>query len=294
MSNQYAHWADALREGRGAETEPGNPRSGFYRYGREAIAIWRHPADGGLLCSRSGPRRAPVLLDEIDDLFAYCAANPISYETFKTVMDTGQWPDDAPRASERDAVAFDDPGGIAHETAQLKSAFDAFIAGIGRVALKSDADRCANYADAFAAQERKAELARQEAKAPFLAAGREIDARWKPVADEAAAAKRRAKKALEPYLTAERAKAIEAYAEAQDPRLSGPAAVTAGTQGRAVTLRTRQVNAIVDWAALLTHFATLNERPADLEAVCQTCVNRMVAKGFVPPGVEIRHIEEAA
>ena len=292
MSNQYDHWAAALREGRGVETEPGNPRSGFYRYGREAIAIWRHPENGDLLCSRSGPRRTPVLPDEIDDLFSYCAANPIAYATFKEVMETGQWPEDAPKPSPAPLV-LEPHERVVHDIAELRTAYDAWIAYTGEIAWKADADKCGNYASAFADLEREAETARQREKAPILAAGRAVDARWKPVADQAAAGKRLAKKALEPYLAAERAKAIEAYAEAPDPRISGPMSVKAG-QGRGVTIRSRKVNAIVDWPALFTYFASLNERPADLEAACQTAVNRMVAQGFTPPGVEIHRIEEAA
>jgi hypothetical protein len=290
--DQYRHWADALREGRGVETEPGNPRSGFYRLHAEAIAFWRDD-NGHLLCWRSGKRPTPVHADEIDDLFSYCAKNPIPHEMFEAFCETAQWPEDAPRTPPA-PLALPPHEAVAHEIAALKDLFSAWLAAAGRIALKADADKCANYADAFARLEKKAEAARQEQKAPFLAAGRDVDSRWKPVADEAAAGKRLAKKALEPYLAAERAKAIAAYAEAAEKRLSGPAAVTAGTQGRAVTLRTRQVNAIVDWPALFTYFASLNERPADLEAACQTVVNRMVAQGMTPPGVEIRRFEEAA
>jgi hypothetical protein len=293
MSDQYRHWAEALEQGRGVETEPGNPRSGFYRHGREAVAIWRHPANGDLLCSRTGRRRAPVLPDEIDDLFSYCAANPISYATFVAVSKTGQWPEDVPQ-SEPAPLALEPHEALAHETQALKRQFDAFLARTGPIAEKLSADICGNYAETFAAQEKLGETARQEQKAPSLAEGRRIDGLWKPAIAEANAGKRAAKKALEPWLVAERAKAAAAFAQTPDPRLSGPAAVTAGTQGRAVTLRTRQVNAIVDWSALFEYFATLNERPADLEAVSQTVVNRMVASGSTPPGVEIRLIEEAA
>jgi hypothetical protein len=286
-NNQYRFWAEALREGRGVETEPGNPRSGFYRYGREAIAIWRHPENGDLLCSRTGKARTPVLPDEIDDLFGYCAANPISYATFCAVEKTGEWPEDAP-ATTPAPLHLEPHEAIAHETTALKDLFSAWLTAIGRVAQKSDADKCANYVDAFARLEKKAEAARQEAKAPALAESRRIDALWKPVVDAAAAAKRNAKQSLEPYLIAERAKAQF------DPRTNQMEPVKAGTQGRATSLRTRQINAIVDWPALFQYFAGLNERDPNLEAVCQTIVNKTVARGFTPPGVEIRTIEEAA
>jgi hypothetical protein len=292
MSDQYRHWAEALAEGRGVETEPGNPRSGFYRWRGEAIAFWRDEA-ATLLCWRSGRRPAPVHADEIDDLFGYCAANPIPHEMFEAFSSTGKWPEDVPAAPPA-PLALPPHLALAHETQALRAQFDAFLARTGPIAEKLSADICGNYAETFAAQEKLGETARQEQKAPSLAEGRRIDTLWKPAIAEANAGKRAAKKALEGWLIAERAKAAAAFAQAPDPRLSGPAAVTAGTQGRGVTIRIRQLNAIVDWSALFEYFATLNERPADLEAVSQTVVNRMVAQGVTPPGVEIRRIEEAA
>ena len=47
----------------------------------------------GLLLANSGPRAVPEGIDAIDELFGYCAANPISHELYTAIENGGDWPE---------------------------------------------------------------------------------------------------------------------------------------------------------------------------------------------------------
>jgi hypothetical protein len=292
MDPQYSFWKEAVAEGRGVDTEPGNPRSGFYRYKGEAVAFWRDEA-GALLCWRSGGR-IPTKPDEIDDLFAFCAPHPITHEAYQAFVASGRWPEDVEPPAP--LISLEPHEAIALAIDELKEQAAAWLADIGKIATQADADKAGNYAEYFAKFERQAVALHKAEKAPFLEGGHAVDAKWNPVMRRAGMCKRWAKDSSRDYMMAERLR-LEAEEEARATAEGRPARkvnAKAGTQGRAMAVRTRQIAEIVNLRELLEYWAQANVRPVELVEVCQVIVNRMADSGMVPPGVEIKTIQEIA
>jgi hypothetical protein len=131
----------------------------------------------------------------------------------------------------------------------LKSA-DQWLHGLGSISSQVEADKAANYAERFANLETRAEEARTAEKRPVLDLGKKIDAKWKPVIAKASNGKVRMKKALEPYLIAERDRRISSGSnttkDIEPPR--------AGTSGRRIGLRSKQIVSITDLSLLNHHY----------------------------------------
>ena len=329
--DQYAAWRHALKTNTPVPFEPGNPASGFYKVRDrnpdrsirwDVVAVWRD--DDGLQCSRTGPRPAPTHFDEIEALFAICNSTPITHELFQHIFGGGAWPDEV----ETPAVEAK-PDAAPHEALEaeltaLRDQASAWIEAIGAVKTKDDADKAANYADAFAKLERRATELHKSEKAPHLEAGRAVDAAWKPLIDRAGECKAWSKKAAEAFLIAEKRRlaeeqrlrdveAAKAAAEAERLRREAEAAgapppvveapapppmaapkAKAGTSGRAISVRSRTVHNITDRRAFLEYLAALNDHPRELLEVMQLLANRLRAAGVTVPGVETTTIEEVA
>ena len=214
--DQYAAWRHALKTNTPVPFEPGNPASGFYKVRDrnpdrsirwDVVAVWRD--DDGLQCSRTGPRPAPTHFDEIEALFAICNSTPITHELFQHIFGGGTWPDEV----ETPAVEAK-PDAAPHEALKaeltaLRDQASAWIKAIGAVKTKDDADKAANYADAFAKLERRATELHKSEKAPHLEAGRAVDAAWKPTIDGADVAKKWAKGLSVDFARAENARRAE-------------------------------------------------------------------------------------
>lgn len=328
--DQFSAWRLALATGKPVEYTRGSPTAGYFKArGRnpdrsirwDALAIWRAEESGDWICWRTGPYPPPSHVDEIEELFVTCNSTPISYELFMTVSQGGAWPEDVAPV---EVVAELPPHeGAAAELKGLREQAKAWLDGIGKVQTQVDADKCGNFADAFAKIEKRATDQHKAEKAPHLEAGRIVDAAWKPVIESAGLCKSWAKKAAEAFLLAEKARlAAEAKARADEAarierenerarieaeRTGAPPPVAeqaapppppvrakAGNSGRSVGLRSRTVHTIVDVRALLMFFADLNEPNPDLMATLQILVNRMRSAGVTVPGVETKTIEEAA
>jgi hypothetical protein len=139
---------------------------------------------------------------------------------------------------------------LADEIASLWSEVTDWLERIGVIDDQVTADRCANFADAFASFEKQAEERRTATKKPVLDQGRAIDAKWKPIVAAADEAKRSCKKALEPFLIAETAR-IERDAGVLGRTLEG---AKAGTFGRTISLRRVRRVSITDRARLTAHY----------------------------------------
>ena len=164
------------------------------------------------------------------------------------------------------AGALPDEGGqtaeaLTHAIACLWNEVSDWLTGLGEIADQVTADRCANFADAFASFEKQAEELRTTTKKPVLDEGRAIDARWKPVVSAAEEAKRRCKKALEPFLIAETERLEQQFmtqlqAENGDLSLLNLSSLTAkaGTFGRTISLRRVRKVRVLDRRALMVHY----------------------------------------
>lgn len=150
---------------------------------------------------------------------------------------------------------------LADEIALLWNEVSAWLEQTGIIADQVTADRCANFADAFACFEKRAEERRTTLKKPVLDQGRAIDQRWKPIVSAAEDAKRQCKKALEPFLIAEterleRELMEQLLAENGDLSILGcsPLSVKAGTFGRTISLRRVRKIIVSDRRALITRY----------------------------------------
>lgn len=293
MTDQFRHWREAMAAGRGVETERGTPRPGYYRNRNEAVAFWID-ASGTLLCWRSDQSRpTPKKPDEIDDLFGFSATHPVSYEVFQAFRNTSRWPEQIEKQIVDESLPSDK-----RTDAALVSLCDQAAEWIkfigGKVETQAEADKAANFADAFAKIERETIETHRIAKAPHLAAGREVDALWKPLIDKAALGKTWAKKLCAPFLEAERVRlATENLKRAEQAKQDGfiapePLKPKAGTSGRPVHLRKQKTVAVTDMRAFLVHLAEQNDLPEDFIQAVHIHARRMIAAGLKPPGVEVK------
>lgn len=257
------------------------------------VAIWpEHDVAQAPTEDNSSPLKFNCLVSGVDrdpyEVWTWCCRYPVSYETYVAVAEGGEgWPEDLPSELHSELERFDHSGrsvsisseahshggsrllsgsqsiaSIGHNSAGvteaegfleeivivLKSANE-WLAGLGSIGSQVEADRAANYAERFSNLETRAEEARTAEKRPVLDLGKQIDAKWKPIIAKASDGKVQMKKALEPYLIAERDRRIARGSESREidpPR--------AGTSGRRIGLRSRQIVSITDQNALIVHY----------------------------------------
>ena len=167
-----------------------------------------------------------------------------------------------------------------------------------------------------------AEKARKTEKEPHLEAGRQVDAKWKPIVDKATRGTTACKDALTPYRTAkqaakdaaarkareeaeERARAAQAAlkqsddleakfaAEVEIEAAQKLVAVANKIDRSATGLRTTWMHRIVNRRELLLH--VVERYPEDLADMLNEFVRRQVASGLrTMPGVEILEQKRAA
>lgn len=263
LSNSYSWWRHALLGEFGSIYES-DPQPGYYRMRRGKggpwvpVAIWFEEGAYQPSCLVSGLDRDPF------EVWTWCCRYPVSYEVYIAVAERGEaWPEDLPAELHAELQRLDQSAyGIGHNSSRITEA-EAFLEEIS-IVLRSanewlealpeitsqiDADKAANYAERFSNLETRAEEARTAEKRPVLEEGRKIDAKWKPVVSKASDGKSRMKKALEPYLIAERDRRIsKGSSDIEPPR--------AGTSGRRIGLRSRLVVALRDQEALNNHYRT--------------------------------------
>ncbi len=322
--DQFHWWREAVRLGRGVDTEKGNVRCGYYRLRNEAIAFWRDDV-GELRCWRSSDKYTPTKPDEIEDTFSFAAPHPVAYEIFLAFRESGHWPEDiAPIAAPDPELSPDQA--LTAEIDALRDQANGWIKEIASVKTQAEADRAANYAEAFAAFEKRAKETHEAEKRPYLEAGRKVDATWKPIAERAASLKAWAKGTITAFLIAEKkriadeeaARKAEADRIEREARAAREAALKAGapppaesaplppifapppqkagagTSGRKVALRKRTDVVVTDWRAFLTWLGSQNSHDDAFRMAVEKRAKVLIDAGFNPPGVETKEIEVAA
>jgi hypothetical protein len=183
MTHTFTYWQNAL-QGTFGPIHENDPQPGYYRTkpGRKErsmpVAIWKD--DDGLHALRDG---LPV---DPSAVWTWCCQHPVAYDTYVAAAEHGEpWPDEIPVAG----IGHNSDGSFEAELSpadRLKVAVDGlrreaenWLSSIGSVCAQAEADKAANFADAFSQFEREAEDARTAEKKPVLEQGRAIDARWK-------------------------------------------------------------------------------------------------------------------
>jgi len=319
----YAWWNEALRRkaaGYGnrdlGPVSDGFPECGFYRLRRKgetpaAVAIFL--VDGEQVANetrREGARR----VDDVNAIWTWVAKDPVPYETYQAFVETGRWPDMDEAVAEQvenrgigDNQPPDEAATLADQIESAKAGIEAYVKiGDDETLAKAQSLRARlNELAGLATKHHKAE------KEPHLKAGRDVDAKWLPLAKDAKAAADTVRARMDAYETAkfkreqeERRKAEEARAAAEravreaeaagaPPTAPAPepqpapapaqASTIKGGYGRAATVRVVRIARVVDWDAAIAAF---RESEA-LRAIVQNLAQRSVDAGQPVPGVEV-------
>ena len=324
--DQLDAWREALRTGKPVAYERGSPTAGYFKTRArntdrsirwDAVAIWQ--SDGEWCCARTGPIGAPIHADAIEELFAGCNSTPISYELFQHIVEGGDWPEDVKPVETARGLAPHEAA--AAELKAQQEAAKAWAKALGhKPETQEEADKAANYAETFGKIEKSSDKARAAEKEPHLEAGRAVDAKWKPITEGAALAKKWAKGLSEDYARAEAARrqreADEANRKAraeyeaakaradqeaalaakgvvvpqfapppEPPKVIAAEPVKLGTGSRRQSLRKVATWEITDSTAMLKFFAERNIKSDALLAAALADAKTLMAAGIEVPGV---------
>lgn len=297
-ANPFDWWRANLR-GEIDRLDLGHAPCGFFRLRKRdgdllPVAVWQ---EEGVRWAKVGTEE-PICLAEGEQEFcerviAFCWRSPITEEVYFAVSEEGApWPDLPPERTADYANMPSDPlEALRIELEGERIEAEAWLSG-SPIADQAAADRAANWALRFAEMEKRAHEGRRAEKVPHEKAAKEVDARWRPVQDGAAALKARLTEAQTPFLVEKRRReAQERAAAAQAGEAVRPAAsASAGTAGRKTSLRVVRTAEIDDFDAALM---AAKDHP-DVRALIQQIANRSAASGIALPGTRIVTTEKAS
>jgi hypothetical protein len=324
MTDVWQFWRDALA-GKNPPITADNPECGFYkcrdgRGGKWLPVMIRHDDSGELRCRVGNNSNADPL-----EVWTWCAGNPISQADAKHAFETGSFPGDAPLIGDNSGDLS-----LAEQVTEYAAQALSWLRKIGGIKDKSQSDMAANYRAELLRLAKEADKQRDAEKRPHLEAGREIDAKYKPLVDEAKSAADELRSELTRWMNAEEkrleaerrakweleqkaieaarkeAEALRAKKMAEDPIAAlidpepelptmaappEPVKVQAGGQrGRKTGLREVTTYMVTDHTAALAFFA----ESEDVKALVQKLAERASKAGVKVPGVEIRTEKVAA
>jgi len=308
----WGWWRAALKDpraiGRSLPVHDGDPQQGYFRvrYAKdkpfEPVAIWFE--DGQWLAYRSGREvRA-------EDIWTSCCRHPVTYEAYNDAVEGKGWPDDdavvakqvAPPAPGDNSAAIDPVEEIADQIASALAGKDAYA----KIADDETAAKALSLRNRLNELSNKADKIREEAKAPHLAAGKAVDAKWQPLVKKAKAGADEVKGAIAAWETEklrrqreierqqaeelrrqeEARRAVEAAGEASVAE-RGPVATIAPapvaaptpiqpTYGKAASVSVKLVvTEVTDWQALATYMLA----HPDLQALLRQLAQRALDAG---------------
>lgn len=318
MSDQFEWWREALKGNAGPISES-EPKSGYFKL-KDKAGVWRPVAiwekDGDLVCRVAGEQRPPL------DIWTWCAKNPVSKEDAKHAFEHGAWPGDVPQIG--------DNSGMLSLPEEINDAATTALAWLVKSGIsdKASADQAANWRTRLLELGKRADKQRESEKRPHDDAAKAVQAKWKPVVEEAETAAAKIRDALTVWMRAEDAKA-RAEAEAkrkiaeeaarkareaadaaraeaasrnlpppleplyvpQSMQVAEPPKVQAGGQrGRKTGLRNVTVYEVTDYDAALAHVKGHDDVRAAVEKVCRA----MAKAGAAVPGVTEKTEQVAA
>ncbi|MCQ8781667.1 hypothetical protein [Mangrovibrevibacter kandeliae] len=318
----------------------GEPMTGFYRTTTEKggeykpVAFWY--VGGALQAAVDGKVASE---DFARSIWTHACKRPVSHEAYLAKTEKGVWPDEvvaeikgerqslqakpktepAPKRPVRQPSAEPNPRAVIGNNAgpaesaefqQLKDEIDEWRRRLdkelkdGDPADEDSASRVSDIGTKLSELERQADQMRVAEKQPFLDGGREIDAKFKPLTNMAEDGKRKAKRAVTPYLqkkTAEEQERLrqEDAQRQQERRLDDAAGSRREPKAqvgnrKAVSLVKRKVAVIDDPVTLATFMLTKCDPPLpDLIEVIRTAALRMLKAGVAVTGAHLEEIEEA-
>ena len=176
---------------------------------------------------------------------------------------------------------------LSESLSELERDCFAWLDQIGLIETQKQADQAGGFAERFSRLEKEAEEARTFEKRPVLEQGRAIDAKWKPIVTGAFNGKKRMKRALEPFLIAERERLeAEARMSGDGFDISNP---KAGLHGRKISLRSSFVLSVTDEEAVRDYYAQDKRfwRDKDVRVVLKRLAEADLHAGRDVPGAEL-------
>jgi hypothetical protein len=303
----WDYWNSALN-GSPIDVIPGKAEAGYYRMndrrlGRIGLHVWR--MSNGQLACRIGKAPPEVVIDEptfVERIFGWAAKYPVEEENYQFWLEsqTGQWLDDPKDVDEavQSRVGENAPPEVvvAETITELLHELNRWLSGIGgKVETQEHADTAANYASRFSELQKEAVTKHKAEKEPHLQAGRNTDAKWKPIQTSAADAVAYAKRLTTEYLAAEKARRLRDAAEKLEKgKQVNPQdlKVKAGTRGRSTALRTRRVGIVVDAPAFAAWL--VEKQNADMMALLQRLAQGIASAAGEAPGMTTKDEQVAA
>jgi len=202
--DDYAWWREALATGSFTVNE-NEPQPGFYKTKRAGawspVAIWKK--DGVLVAKDVTGMRNP------HDIWVGCAKHPVSNVAAKKAFATGNFPGEIPAMGHNSGTLS-----LSEEIADVCASAMEWLRKLGGIKDKTAGDMAANWRAKLNDLKKRADVERETEKRPHLEASRAVDAKFKPVIEQAEAAANTLRDALTVFMRAEEAKA-RAEAEAR-------------------------------------------------------------------------------
>lgn len=235
--DEFQHWRDALA-GKAVEIHEDAPQSGYYRMrdGKGGpwlpVAIW-NSAHGTKICRvANGGHNA-------FEVWTYCAGNPVRKEDARQAFETGVWPGDAPQAGHN--------SGAVSLAEQIKDYAALAIGWLRKSGIKDKAslDTAANYRAELLRLSKEADAQRTAEKKPHDDAAKAVQAKWKPIVDEADGAANELRQALTVFMREEeRRLEAERRAKWEAEQKAAEAARKAAEEARALQMRDDPIAAL--------------------------------------------------
>lgn len=294
--NDYAWWLNAIK-GHQGEIHADHPQCGRYKMRRAKnspylpVAIWR---------GQDGEITAAVEREIVDPstIWTWCAKNPVAEADYKYALANGRWPNDAP---EPPSIGDNMPPQTITEQipAEIETA-ESWLVSNTPITTKNGADIASNIVSKLRDLKKLAEAEHKIEKQPHLDAGREVDAKYKPLISDLDTCTKALLQAVSGWMAAERAKqeAERAAARAKSdpmseemPPLPEPVKVQAGgARGRKIGAREVKIAVINDYDTALAHFA----HHPDVVTLIEKLAQHAVRDGHTVPGVEVKTEVRAA
>lgn len=292
------------------------PNQGYYRTRRkggqwEPVAIFYPDGSDTLVAYRNGREVPP------EDVWTFCATNPITYEQYQAAIEGKGFEDEPPAptvghnsgdADPFDAIRLELSGEIEQADEFLKS----------EIQSQADADKAGIWAKRLGDLAKRADGEREREKAPHLQACREVDDKWRPLIADAKDKATALKRHVEPFLIAEKRKrdeeARKAREEAERQRLAAMQAqdeeqraaalkavqeaekaadvknASAGRTGARVSIRVEKVGVVTDYAKAAAALVAMQHK--DMLETIDKLAQRAARSGMAFDGMEVREQEK--
>ena len=199
VSDGYDWWRKSLA-GHGPKIIEDEPHNGFYRMRAHRNGPWLPVA---IFVKKGGQQIARVAggVRKPEDVWTYCAGNPVSQADAKYAFEHGEWPGDAPTIGDNAEKAGVGPLELLLDYVETARSW---FSKVGKIADQKAVDQAANYAAELARLKSNADKERDSLVRPHLDAQRDINGQYKPPIDDADKLIKDIKRACDAFLVAEK------------------------------------------------------------------------------------------